>query len=312
MSSTLKRHDLLPIPVMTIQNSDSTVYDLTDHTIKFIMWFEDALFEAITQTTDTTVKLSASLVDQVEVGDIFLIDHERMTVDSVPTQPLSTDHAEYTVTRGTSISATAGYIMGSTDVAGGGATTSPARYRLSADAVFYLTMNGGAAQVVTIACSDTSSNASMADLVADINSAITTAGVTLCTCTNIYDKVKMSSTTTGTTSTCVLTSPNDAATDELGLVAAEGTGTDAQSTTAAAHLINSKVKIIKIETDAEINNITLGTIKYQWVVGDTDKLGSYYMEFEIKNSNGKKFTLPVTSPSDFTVTIVEDSNDVLL
>jgi len=305
-SGTIVRRNLIPIPKITITDSDGSVYDLTNHTIRFIMWFTDTLQVAL-DTDDTSVHLSGSNVDRIQTNDVLLVDHERMLVTAIPTQPLDTDDTIVTVTRGYDIPATAGYVLGSTDVDGAG-TNDP--YALSTDCEFDIAIDGGTATTITMTLAATEGNTTMSHLVADMNTALTAAGVT-CTASAVFDKFKFTSPTVGTDSSVVISSPDTISTNELGLIAATGNGTATQSTDNVAHTVNSMVRVIKIETDAEIDSLTTGTIKYQWISGDTDKTGEYQMQFDITNPNGKKFTIPVASPSTFTVNIIEDANDYI-
>lgn len=306
-TGTVKRHDVLPLPRYFCKNNDGSVYDLTNHTVKFIMMIQDSLQEAIT-STDTTLKLGTDMADVIESADVILIDHERVTVTGVPTLPLTTETtADYTITRASSIAGTGGYVNGSTDVNGLGVN----KYVVSTDSTFFIDVDGAGATQVDVLATRTTSNLSMANLVADVQVDIdaATAGITV---TNIFDKLVLTSDTLGVGGTVSITSPDAATIAQLGIVVGNGIGTATETTTAIAHNTDVTANVLKLETNAEVDSLTLGTIKYQWQSADTNKLGTFLMEFELKNSNGKKETFPKTSPSDYTVEIVADSNDKLI
>jgi hypothetical protein len=303
-TGTVKRHDTEPSPRLVINAAAGGAYNLTNHSAKMIMRMDTTLYTAM-DSSQTTVQLPEAVADVIEEDDVLLIDHERMqVVTPLPTQPVVGSYVEFNVTRAVSKTATAGIVIGSQDVAGGGAN----QYRLSTDAAFDIAVDGGAPATVTVLAADTSSNSTMSELVADVQSAVTLAGLTV-TVGNANDKLSFESSSTGTTSSVAISNVQTPAADELGLVAAYGSGEAAETTAAAGHAQEAAVNILKIERAAIIENpATDGKVTFEWVEGDTDRLGEFELEFEIITPQGKKFTVP--NNDSFSVEFVADFNDL--
>ncbi|KKM00211.1 hypothetical protein LCGC14_1806710 [marine sediment metagenome] len=303
-TGNVKRHDLEPSPRLVINAAAGGAYDLTNCSVKMIMKFGTTLSAAL-DDSEVTVDLPAAIVDQVELGDILLVDHERMIIGgSLPTQPIVGAAATFTMSRGDSKAATAGSIYGSSDVDG---QLGVNQYRLSDDAVFTLSVDSGAPTTVTVTTASTTTNNSMADLVTDVNTALGVAGLAA-TATNQNDKLVITSDSTGAASNVAISAPDAIAIAELGIIAAYGTGEAAETTTAKAHIISSAVNVIKIDRSAIVDSpATNGTVSFEWITGDTEKLGTYFMEFEITTPSGKKFTAPANDT--FSVEFVSDFDD---
>jgi len=301
---TIKRHDTEPSPRLVINAASGGAYDLTNHSVKMLMRYSTTLSTAM-DDSQLTMDVPAAVVDVIELGDIVLIDHERLTITSaLPTQPVVGATAQFNVSRATGVSATAGAIFASKDVDGQGAN----QYRLGGtDAVFTLSVDSGTPAAVTVLSAGTQTNNSMADLVADVQSAVTLAGLAV-TVGNQNDKLTFTSNSTGATSNVAISSPDSIADAELGLVAAYGVGEAAATTTAVGHVEGADVNILKIDRTAIVEDpATDGTVTFEWVTGDTDKLGTFVMEFEVITPQGKKFTAPIND--SFDVEIVADFDD---
>ncbi len=299
----VKRHDLEPSPRLTINAATGGAYDLTNCSAKMIMKFSTTL-SAELDDSEVTVDLPAAIVDQIELGDVLLVDHERMIIGgSLPTQPVVGATATFTMSRGDSKAATSGEIYGSTDVDGQGGVN---QYRLGTNAVFTLSVDSGTPTEVTVLAAPATNN-SMADLVTDVNTALGVA-VLSATATNANDKLIITSDASGASSNVAISAPDAIAIAELGIIAAYGTGEAAETTTAVAHIVSSSVNVIKIDRAAIIESpATDGTIAFEWISGDTEKLGTYLMEFEITTPSGKKFTAP--NSDTFDVEFVTDFDD---
>lgn len=304
-TGVMKRWDTEPSPVLFVKNSAGGDYDLTDHSAVVVMIYPTTLY-ADMDNSQITMQLPAAVVDKLEVGDEVLIHHERISIDAVPTQPVATAYAEFTVTRGVDNPGTGGAIISTTDVAGTGANV----YRLGANATFTLTVDLTTTAGVTVTAASTSTNNTIADLVADVQTAVDNAlGAGVATVTNQNDKLVITSDSTGTGSIVALSSPNSYTTDELGLVACYGVGEAARPTDPEAHEAGDTVRIIKIDRRPAIIEYpaTEGQLTFEWVAGDTDKTGTFYIEFEITTPQNKQLTVP--NNNTFTVEIVEDYDD---
>jgi len=300
-TATIKRHDTEPAPQLTINTSSGT-YDLSNHNARFLMVSKTTLSTAITNV-ETTLVLPAAIADIVEENDLLLVDHERMQVVlPLPVQPVAGVTVDVEVTRAFTIPATAGEIIGSLDVS---------TFVLSDNAVFTLKVDAPASALVTVTAASTAANANMADLVIDVQAACDAALGAVCTVSSQNAKIVITSNTTGAASAVVLSSPDLEATDELGLIASNGSGAAAQATAGIAHAAAAQVRIIKIERTAIIQSpATGGVLTVEWADGDTDRVGEFLMEFEVKSSTGRQFTVP--NDESFSVSIVEDMNDITL
>lgn len=49
---------------------------------------------------------------------------------------------------------------------------------------------------------------------------------------------------------------------------------------------------VKVDAEMTIQNATLGVVRYDWQAGDTDTVGTYYIEFEVTYSDGSIETFP--------------------
>ena len=302
----MKRRDTEPSPQLLLKNSAGGDYDLTSHSAVMLMVLNTTL-SASMDSSQSTMRLPASVVDAVELNDEVLIHHERvLVIAALPVQPVATSYAEFNVTRGVDKAATAGSVVGSLDVAGTGANS----YRLGSNATFTLSINLGTPTLVTVTSASTSTNNTIADLVADVQSAVNTAlGGGIATVTNQNDKLVISSATTGVSSIVSLTGPNSITTAELGLVACFGKGEAAKTTEAEAHTSGDQVRIIKIDRRPAIieTPATDGVLTFEWLDGDTDKLGIFNIEFEVTTPQNKQFTVPTND--SFTVELVADYDD---
>jgi uncharacterized protein YfaS (alpha-2-macroglobulin family) len=63
---------------------------------------------------------------------------------------------------------------------------------------------------------------------------------------------------------------------------------------------------IKIDQAMTITNATLGLVRYDWQVGDTDTVGTYYVEFQVTYSDGSVETFP--NNGNKVVSVVKELN----
>jgi len=302
----LKRGDTEPSPQLLLKASDGADYDLTNHSVYMTMILPTTLSTTMNDSV-ATIDLPASIVDVVEVNDIVLIHHERIQIDApLPTQPIAAAEATFQCTRGVDEAAIAGAVVGSLDVAGTGANV----YRLGTNAVFTLTVDLGTPTVVTVLATETTTNTTIGHLVTDIQTAVDLAlGGGVATVSNQNDKVVITSDTTGAASNMQLTSPDAIALAELGVVAAYGQGVAAKTTDAEAHDSGDVARLIKIDHRTAIieNPATEGSITFEWLTGDTDRIATYFLEFEVTTPQNKIFTVP--TDDSFSVAVVADYED---
>lgn len=90
---------------------------------------------------------------------------------------------------------------------------------------------------------------------------------------------------------------------EATLTDADGVAVDLTNASVSMHMkrVGSSITVTK---SMEIVEATEGTIKYDWVNGDTDIAGVYEVEFEITFANSKPLTIPIDGYEQFN--IVED------
>lgn len=85
---------------------------------------------------------------------------------------------------------------------------------------------------------------------------------------------------------------------------------------APADLTSSTVKFVmgvaggtpKVTAAATIVAPTLGTVRYDWIAGDTDTPGTYSAEWQVTYANGKAQTFP--SDGYNTIAIIADLDNV--
>ena len=59
---------------------------------------------------------------------------------------------------------------------------------------------------------------------------------------------------------------------------------------------------VKIDSDMLIVNPVGGVVRYDWVVGDTDSFGTYYVEFEVTYADNSVETFPNTGNLPLVIT----------
>ena len=64
--------------------------------------------------------------------------------------------------------------------------------------------------------------------------------------------------------------------------------------------------VVKIDSDMTVVNSAEGLVRYDWVVGDTDTFGTYYVEFEVAYIDGSVETFPNTG--SLVVSVVKELN----
>lgn len=60
--------------------------------------------------------------------------------------------------------------------------------------------------------------------------------------------------------------------------------------------------ILKVNEDMQIINPTLGVVRYDWQVGDTDTVGTYSVEFQVTYTDNSVETFPNTGSVALVVT----------
>lgn len=63
---------------------------------------------------------------------------------------------------------------------------------------------------------------------------------------------------------------------------------------------------VKIDQPMTVPNPTLGMVRYDWVVGDTDTVGTYYVEFEVTYADNSVETFP--NNGNKTISVVRELN----
>jgi len=63
---------------------------------------------------------------------------------------------------------------------------------------------------------------------------------------------------------------------------------------------------VKIDQAMTITNATLGLVRYDWQVGDTDTVGTYYVEFQVTYSDSSVETFP--NNGNKVVSVVKELN----
>jgi len=304
-TGTLRRHSTAPTAKITVTSGGSPL-DLTDYSVKFLMWAETTLSSAVANTTDTYIVIPASNWSILETNDVVLINHERMQITAYPSaEPTSTCHVS--VTRGYTIPATNATVYASTTVAGTGTNI----FVLGSKATFDLDVDGAGAQTVEVTSTATSSNYLISHLVTDVQNAIDSVCTTAtATVSNIGNRLYIQSDSTGTSSSIVISNPNSTATNELGIVADTDYGESSVSCNKATHDEGDTVYIIKIENDARISDATGGVAEYEWRTNDLNRVGTFYCSFEFKDDSGRYFELP--TDNSYTIQVVADCNDRVL
>ena len=63
---------------------------------------------------------------------------------------------------------------------------------------------------------------------------------------------------------------------------------------------------VKIDTAMTVTNALGGVVQYDWVAGDTDTVGTYYVEFEVTYSDASVETFP--NNGNRVVSVVKELN----
>jgi len=70
--------------------------------------------------------------------------------------------------------------------------------------------------------------------------------------------------------------------------------------------MKSLERVVKIDSDMTVVNSAEGLVRYDWLVGDTDTFGTYYVEFEVTYIDGSVETFPNTG--SLVVSVVKELN----
>lgn len=173
---TIRKFSSDSVIEITIQEADGTAYPLTDCIAHCTMYFPTTLATAVNNAV-TTIPLDDLALGIVENGDLLIVDvgdninSERMYVTTAPIA-LNVLNADCTVaTRPYTIIASHAQVKGSDYVDGAGANI----FVLSQNATFSLVYDSNGAQTVTVTAASTTTNYTIAHLVADVQSAVYTA-----------------------------------------------------------------------------------------------------------------------------------------
>lgn len=301
--ANLKRHSLYPNPIITITQASGAALPLTDYSAKFVMIYQTTL-SATVDTDDTRISIPVAAADIVEANDIMLIDHERMQVSAASSMPQTGDTVGYIVSRAYTTPDAAATIYGTTSVSGDGDNI----FVLDTHATFSLSVNDTIATAVTLYHNATTDNSRISHLVADVQAAVDSfIGAGSIVVSNVNNKLSFSSVTVGEDAYIAIAAIDTASEDQLGLAVVSDYGEDSIQTTAVGHRVNTTVNVIKIERDAIISDAAAGEATYEWRTGDTNKLGTFKLEFQFNGPTGKPFKAP--NDDSFSVTIVADFSD---
>jgi hypothetical protein len=80
---------------------------------------------------------------------------------------------------------------------------------------------------------------------------------------------------------------------------------DLTGASVALHM-KSTSGVIKISSAMSITNASGGVVQYNWFTGDTDTVGTYYVEFQVTYSDGSIETFP--NSGNKAVSIVRELN----
>jgi len=86
----------------------------------------------------------------------------------------------------------------------------------------------------------------------------------------------------------------------------DGTGIDVSGATAIYFLMRPVSGGTTVRTAATVVSASAGTVKHEWVSGQTATVGSYYQEWEIMWPSSRPQTVPNTS---YNVIVIEDDLD---
>ena len=75
-----------------------------------------------------------------------------------------------------------------------------------------------------------------------------------------------------------------------------GSGENLAGAQSVTFKMANSVQQVKVSQPVIIDDAANGVVSYEWQVGDTDTSGTFFAEFEVVKSDGKRETFPNTDP----------------
>ena len=75
-----------------------------------------------------------------------------------------------------------------------------------------------------------------------------------------------------------------------------GSGENLAGAQSVTFKMANSVQEVKVSQPVTIDDAANGIVSYEWQVGDTDTSGTFFAEFEVVKSDGKRETFPNTDP----------------
>lgn len=85
---------------------------------------------------------------------------------------------------------------------------------------------------------------------------------------------------------------------------AAGEAVDLTSADVRFIMVNAETGVVKVNAPASLVSGAAGTVKYEWGATDTDTVATYYYEWEVTDSSGRKYTFP--NQSSLVLEVVDD------
>ena len=70
--------------------------------------------------------------------------------------------------------------------------------------------------------------------------------------------------------------------------------------------MKSLTGVVKLDSPMTITDAVNGVVQYNWVTGDTDTVGTYYVEFQVTYSDGSVETFP--NSGNRVISVVKELN----
>lgn len=288
----LKRNDLYPSPQIQISDVNGPV-DLIEYSALMSMVYETILYEEM-DNSQVVLKMPAGLEDIIETGDGLIIEREYLVITGTPTLPITSSYVEFNVSRGQTIPGTKLKYIPPFAVEGLGSN----RWCLSANCVFTIDMNfasSSISQQITLAKADHAANTAISDIIDDLNAKIdATPLLNYLEAVAVNNKIIIQDIQATPVSTTRLRihSINQPALEELGFYERSCSCIGNQGTIARGHYASTPISIIKFRNNAFIKYPSKqGNIAYEWEAGQTDREGTFQLEFEVMNDDGLQYII---------------------
>lgn len=293
----IKRFDRgIPIRVL-IGVSAGGRYDLTDHYGNVNMFLTFSLVEDMTDA-QTTIKIPNSVGYAVEANDIISVDQEFMLATSLASSDSS--YQTWNITRGYDPANLPASWISPIDVNGQGSNP----YVISENCVFVIGLPGTIGnRTITLTAAVTSGNKTLGDLIADLRSALNAAGVTstYLTLSNHGDRIYFHTPNTGAAQEMRISTVNEPAFTELGIVPAYALGRTVPSSDAAQHFTGDVAKVRQFSQPLIIRSPPEdGEVEFLVMDRTADNINAvtYEFEFEVFTPAGRSFTVPTSGTLD--------------